>query len=191
VLANRSSGKQGFALAQAALDRGARVILVSAPTGLLTPVGAERVNVGTAAEMTKAVIGACADADGLLMAAAVADYRPRHAQLQKIKKAAGALQLELEPTDDILQQVAKQRPTVVVGFAAESEQLESNARAKLEAKDLDLIVANDITDPQAGFSSDTNRVTIIGRDGVAENLPLMSKTEVAEAVIERVAQLLT
>lgn len=191
VLANRSSGKQGYALAQAALDRGARVILVSAPTGLSTPVGAERVNVETAAEMAEAVLNACAEADGLLMAAAVADYRPRQAQRQKIKKAAGALQLELELTDDILQRVAKQRPAVVVGFAAESEQLESNAKAKLEAKDLDLIVANDITDPQAGFSSDANRVTIIGRGGTDEVLPLMSKTEVAEAVIERVVQLLT
>lgn len=190
VLANRSSGKQGFALAQAALDHGARVVLVSAPTQLATPVGAERVEVSTAAEMSQAVLQACSEADALLMAAAVADYRPRMARQQKIKKADQLLQLELEPTEDILQLVDQRRPQVVVGFAAESEQLKEHARAKLEAKRLDLIVANDITDPQAGFGAETNRVTIIGRQGEVSELPLMSKAAVAEAVIERVVDLL-
>lgn len=190
VLANRSSGKQGYALAQAALDHGAEVVLVSAPTWLPTPVGARRVEVGTAAEMGEAVLGACAEADALIMAAAVADFRPRSPQAQKVKKASAPDTLQLEPTDDILQKVAERRPRVVVGFAAESEELVANARQKLEAKGLDLIVANDITVPQAGFSADTNLVTVIDRDGESQALPLMSKAEVAEAVIERVVQLL-
>ncbi len=190
VLANRSSGKQGFALAQAAIDHGAEVVLIAAPTSLPTPVGARRVEIQTAAEMGKAVLSACAEADALIMAAAVADFRPKSRSERKVKKQAAPRSLELETTEDILRQVAKQRPQVVVGFAAESEELESNARQKLESKGLDLIVANDITAPQAGFAADTNQVTIIGRDGEAEALPLMAKAEVAEAVIDRVAQLL-
>lgn len=190
VLANRSSGKQGFALAQAALDHGAQVILVAAPTWLETPVGARRVEVGTAAEMGRAVLQACEAADVLIMAAAVADFRPTYAQSQKAKKAAGPMALELELTEDILERVRERRPPLVVGFAAESENLEANARQKLESKGLDLVVANDITAPQAGFAADTNQVTLIGSDGQLEALPLMSKAAVAEAVIERVVQLL-
>lgn len=190
VLANRSSGKQGFSMAQAALDHGAEVVLVTAPTWLPTPVGARRVEVGTAAEMGEEVLAASAEADALIMAAAVADFRPKAAEQHKIKKQSAPASVELEPTDDILRQVAKQRPKVVVGFAAESEQLEANARQKLESKGLDLIVANDITAPHAGFSADTNQVTILGRDGDAEHLPLMTKAEVAEIVVDRVAQLL-
>lgn len=191
MLANRSSGKQGFALAQAAIDRGAEVTLVSAPSELPTPVGAQRVEVRTAAEMAQAVVQAVEGAHALVMAAAVADFRPRQAQGQKIKKADGPQQLDLEPTQDILELAAGRRPQVLVGFAAESQDLLANARQKLEAKDLDLIVANDISAAGAGFAADTNQVTLLGREGEPESLPLTSKAQVAEAVMERVAQLLS
>ena len=195
-LSNPSSGRQGFALAQAALDRGAAVTLVAGPTPLPSPVGAERIDVTTAQEMREGVISAVERADVLLMAAAVADYRPAEAAPQKIKKSMGAQDLRLVRTPDILSDVAVQRaetgfPRVVVGFAAESQDLVKNARAKLETKGLDLIVANDITAPDAGFAAETNRVVILGREGSTEELPLMSKTAVAETVLERVAGLLT
>jgi phosphopantothenoylcysteine decarboxylase/phosphopantothenate--cysteine ligase len=147
--------------------------------------------VETAAEMAKEVLAACLDADVLLMAAAVADFRPAQAAKQKLKKDRGLPVLALEPTPDILASVARQReavgrPGVVVGFAAETENLLENARAKVRAKALDLIVANDITAPDAGFAVDTNRVTFIDAEGKSEALPLLSKTEVAARVIEQV-----
>ncbi|MBU0490581.1 MAG: bifunctional phosphopantothenoylcysteine decarboxylase/phosphopantothenate--cysteine ligase CoaBC [Chloroflexi bacterium] len=190
-IANRSSGKQGYALAQAALDAGADVVLVTAPTALPTPAGAEWVDVRTAAEMADAVLQACGQADALLMAAAVADFRPAQAAAHKLKKAGGAPTLPLEPTTDILAAVARQRqetghPRVVVGFAAETQDLLTNARAKLHDKGLDLIVANDVSADDAGFAVDTNRVTLLSADGSIEALPLLSKMEVAEEVIERV-----
>ncbi len=189
-IANRSSGKQGYALAQAALDAGADVVLITAPTALPTPIGVRRVEVRTAAEMAAAVLDACPQADALLMAAAVADFRPAQAADQKLKKARGVPTLPLEPTVDILAEVAKQRqetgrPRVVVGFAAETQDLLANAQAKLRAKRLDLIVANDVSAADAGFGVDTNRVTLLAADGSAETLPLLSKAEVAERVIER------
>ena len=192
-ISNRSSGKQGFAVAQVALDRGAQVTLVAGPTALSAPIGARRVDVTTAAEMAEAVL-AVADADALIMAAAVADFRPAQVADQKIKKAAVPL-VELETTVDILSAVAERReatgkPTVVVGFAAESENLIENAREKVFRKRLSLIVANDISAKDAGFSVDTNRVTLIGSGGGVEPLPLMSKEQVAEVVLERVAGLL-
>lgn len=196
VLANRSSGKQGFALAQAAIDRGAAVVLISGPAGQPTPVGAQRIDVQTAAEMRTATLEVAGKADALVMAAAVADFRPASASKHKIKRGRDSLALSLEPTDDILRAVAEARskggrPFVVVGFAAESRDLEANASAKLKAKDLSLIVANDITAPGAGFGVDTNRVTLIGSDGSVQALPVMSKAEVAEVVIDRVVQLLS
>ena len=192
-ISNRSSGKQGFAVAQVALDRGAQVTLVAGPTALSAPIGARRVDVTTAAEMAEAVL-AVADADALIMAAAVADFRPAQVAEQKIKKAAVPL-VELETTVDILSAVAERReatgkPTVVVGFAAESENLIENAREKVFRKKLSLIVANDISAKDAGFSVDTNRVTLVGSGGGVEPLPLMSKEQVAEVVLERVAGLL-
>ncbi|NIS79070.1 MAG: bifunctional phosphopantothenoylcysteine decarboxylase/phosphopantothenate--cysteine ligase CoaBC [Anaerolineales bacterium] len=195
VLANRSSGKQGFALAQAALDRGAEVILISAPTHLTTPVGAERIDVTTAAGMLDAVMKATETADVLLMAAAVADFRPIRTADEKLKRRKGVPEVDLEPTEDILAAVAARRkkakrPELIVGFAAESEDLLNNARAKLEEKGLSLIVANDITASDAGFAVDTNRVTILDADGGAEELPLMRKTDVAEQVLRRVVDLL-
>jgi phosphopantothenoylcysteine decarboxylase/phosphopantothenate--cysteine ligase len=195
VIANRSSGKQGFALAQAALDRGADVTLIAGPTTLETPVGAKRLDVTSAAEMEEAVVEHADKASVLLMAAAVADFRPASEASEKIKKAARPETLTLEATDDILQAVAERRkatgrPAVVVGFAAESEDLVAHASEKLEAKGLSLIVANDVTDPDAGFGVDTNRVTLIDPDGGVQELPLLSKAGVAERVLERVESLL-
>jgi phosphopantothenoylcysteine decarboxylase/phosphopantothenate--cysteine ligase len=190
VLANRSSGKQGFALAQAAIDRGAEVILIAGPTSLGTPVGVARVDVQTAAQLAEAVAAALPQAAVLLMAAAVADFRPVRAERNKLKRKAGVPQVRLEPTEDILGNLGKNRPQVVVGFAAESADLLANARAKMEEKALDLIVANDITASDAGFAADTNRVTLIARNGEEQSLPLLAKTEVAERVLDKVVDLL-
>jgi len=196
VIANRSSGKQGYAIAQAAVDAGADVLLISAPTCLKAPVGVDVRSVETASDMQDAVLAAVDNADVLVMAAAVADFRPADFQAEKIKRRKGVPALELERTDDILALVAKQReksgtPVLLVGFAAESEDLLDHARAKLDEKGLALIVANDISQPDAGFSVDTNRVVLIGTDGGVEELPLMSKIKVAETVIARIASLLT
>jgi len=192
VLANRSSGKQGFAVAQAALDRGAAVTLVAAPCSLTTPVGASRVDVATAQEMAAAVLESCAGADALVMAAAVADFRPARPAARKLKKDAGPPPaVELERTTDILGIVtaARARPACVVGFAAETGDLLANARKKLKEKRLSLIVANDVTQEGAGFGSDANRVTLIDASG-AEELPLLSKAEVAGKILDRVQALL-
>ena len=194
-ITNRSSGKQGFALAQAALDWGAQVTLIAGPTvNLPTPCGARRVEVNTAADMAEAVLSACAEADALLMAAAVADFRPARAAEQKIKKSE-IPQIELEKTEDILSAVTQRRettgrPTVVVGFAAESQNLIENAREKVFRKKLSLMVANDISARDAGFAVDTNRVVLIDAGGGLEALPLLTKTQVAEKVLERVARVL-
>jgi phosphopantothenoylcysteine decarboxylase/phosphopantothenate--cysteine ligase len=194
-VSNPSSGRQGFALAQAALDRGAEVTLITGPVHLPTPVGAERIDVVTVQDMLDRVVSAVERADVLLMAAAVGDYRPATVVPHKIKKGQGDLTLQLVRTPDILSAVAQQRaatgfPRVTVGFAAESQDLLENARAKLAAKRLDLIVANDVTAPDAGFGAETNRVVLLDREGDAEELPLMSKAAVAEVVLERVAGLL-
>jgi len=190
VLANRSSGKQGFALAQAALDRGAEVTLISAPSQEMAPTGAVRIDVQTAKEMSEAVLKAVENADVLIMAAAVADFRPRRVSERKIKRASGVPEVPLEQTEDILAQVEQQRPEVVVGFAAESDGLIKHATDKLKSKGLNLIVANDITAADAGFAANTNRVTLISSDGGSEELPLMTKFEVAEVVMERIGELL-
>jgi phosphopantothenoylcysteine decarboxylase/phosphopantothenate--cysteine ligase len=184
---------------QAALDRGARVTLITAPNTLPTPVGAERVDVRSTAEMAEAVLSASTDAGVLIMAAAVADFRPETEAGQKIKRGGvdddGAYDLRLTKTIDILATVAERRkqtgrPTIVVGFAAETQNLLENAREKLRKKKLSLLVANDVSAKDAGFFVDTNRVTIIDAGGGAQTLPLMSKAEVAEAVCERVERLL-
>lgn len=194
VVANRSTGRQGFALAQAALDRGASVTLISGPSTLATPVGAERIDVTTASEMQQAVLSRLEAADVLLMAAAVADFRA-DPSVQKIKRAKGELNLTLRPTEDILALVSQRRkkgsrPRVVVGFAAESQDLVANARLKARDKGLDLIVANDILAADAGFAVETNRVTLIDSSGSVQELPLLTKAEVAEVVLERVGALL-
>jgi phosphopantothenoylcysteine decarboxylase/phosphopantothenate--cysteine ligase len=195
LLTNRSSGKQGYALAQAALDAGAVVTLISTPVALDVPQGAELVRVTSAREMESAVLNACLQADALLMAAAVADFKPTQASGQKIKKALGIPVLELEPTPDILSALSKQRlqsriPRVIVGFAAETQDLLANAESKLKSKHLDLIVANDVSSSRSGFGVDTNQVTMLFRDGQTLPLPLMTKYEVAEKIIAEVVKLL-
>ncbi len=198
VLTNRSSGKQGYALAQAALDAGADVTLISTVSELPVPVGATLVPVETAAQMRDAVLQHISGADALLMAAAVADYRPAEVAAHKLKKSGADAEtrtLTLVRTPDILSEVNEQRPRsgwprVVVGFAAESGDLLHNAQEKLQRKGLDLIVANDITAPDAGFAVDTNRVTLLDMQGNIEPLELTSKARVAEHVIARVARLL-
>jgi len=193
-IGNPSSGKMGYALAEAARDRGAEVTLISAPTALPKPVGVKLVAVETAQEMRDAVLDALPETDLLLMAAAVADYRPAHRVGRKIKKGeAEELTLRLVRNPDILAEVAARRgpkPAVVVGFAAETEDLVANAKAKLVEKRLDLIVANDVTAPDSGFGADTNRVTLLDRRGRVEALPLLPKTEVAERVLDWAVELL-
>ncbi len=195
-LSNHSSGKQGYALAQAALDGGADVVLITTTAALPAPVGARLIAINSAQEMLSAVLHECADADALIMAAAVADFRPAEVATQKIKKqASGAPTIELVRNPDILAAVAQQRqargrPHVVVGFAAETENLLENAQSKLEKKHLTLIVANDVSASDAGFAVDTNRVTLLGADGTRVTLPLLSKQAVAQAVVERVVSAL-
>lgn len=193
IITNRSSGKMGFALAEAARDRGARVTLIATPTteALTPPFGTTVVQVETVREMHEAVAEAVAEADALIMAAAVSDYRVANPATQKIKRrgaAADGLSIALVPNPDILSETPGN--FVRVGFAAESEELLANAGQKLLKKHLDLIVANDITGPGSGFGSDTNRVTLIGRDGGPEDLPLLSKRAVADAILDRVVALL-
>jgi phosphopantothenoylcysteine decarboxylase/phosphopantothenate--cysteine ligase len=197
VLTNRSSGKQGFALAQAALDFGAEVVLIATPTtsGLTPPAGARVRGVTTAKEMLAAVLAESAEADLLLMAAAVADFTVAQAAPDKLKKRDGIPQIQLELAPDILAEVAdlkgkKGRPRVTVGFAAESRDLLDNASAKLASKKLDIIAANDISAPDAGFGVDTNRVTLLFADGRREELPLSGKSEIAEIIVARAASLL-
>ncbi len=189
VISNRSSGKMGYAIAEAARDRGAIVSLVTAPTLLPDPAGIEVIHVETAIQMKKAIVKAVDEADALIMAAAVADYQPKTTARAKIKREAKeSLTLELVRTPDILAEA--KGDFIKVGFAAESEDLVANARKKLQRKQLDLIVANDITDPSSGFGSDTNKVTIISRSGEAETLPLLTKREVADKILDRVVGLL-
>lgn len=190
VVTNRSSGRMGYALARAAWLRGADVTLISGPSALPTPVGVDVIRVESTADLKAAVDGVLPDADVLLMAAAPADYRPAAALDAKAPRHAGALTLALEPTDDVLLATAGRRKqgAVVVGFALETGDATAKAREKLQRKQLDLVVANDASEPGAGPEVTTNRVTLVSRDGETA-LPLQSKDEVAEAILERVAQL--
>ncbi len=183
---NYSSGKMGYALAEAARDRGADTVLVSGPAALPEPYAVRVLPVRQAAEMRDAVLAECADADAVIMAAAVADYQPAEAVGQKIKRRQKGLSLSLVRTPDILAEIGRRAGLVKVGFAAESEDLLTNARRKLDEKRLDLIVANNVTAEGSGFGSDTNRVTLLDGAG-EEELPLMSKYEVACRVLDRVA----
>ena len=194
VLTNRSSGKQGYALVQAALDAGANVTLITTPTALTPPIGARVIHVETARQMLEAVLEESAQADALIMAAAIADFRPKQAAASKMKKRDGIPQIALEATEDVLEAVARQksrkkRPKVTVGFAAESQSLLANASEKLTSKKLDMIAANDISASDAGFGVDTNRITLLFANGKQESLPLMSKAEAAETIIARIAAL--
>ena len=188
VITNHSSGKMGYALAEAGRDRGANVILVTAPTGLPNPVLVEVVGVKTAQEMCDAVLEWVKGADALIMAAAVADYRPITEADQKIKKASADLSIDLAKTTDILE--AATGDFVKVGFSAETQNLVSNAKIKVGSKNLDLIVANDVTDPDSGFGIDTNKVTLIDRDLNVEELPVLTKYEVGHRILDRVSGLL-
>jgi phosphopantothenoylcysteine decarboxylase/phosphopantothenate--cysteine ligase len=187
-IGNRSSGKMGYAVASAARDRGAEVRLITTVLNITETVGMEVVPVDTALEMEQAVADAVKDADALIMAAAVADYQPETTAKNKIKKEATGLTLKLVRTPDILAEV--KGDFIKVGFAAESEDLIANARRKLQEKHLDLIVANDITDKDSGFGADTNKVTIIDKNGRVEGLPLMTKREVADKILNRVVGML-
>jgi phosphopantothenoylcysteine decarboxylase / phosphopantothenate---cysteine ligase len=187
-IGNRSSGKMGYAVAEAAARRGADVILVTtvnrdAPAGV-----AEIVRVESAAEMADAVLARYETVDVVVMAAAVADFRPKASALEKIKKAAGPPEIVLEPTTDILAELGRKKSTqYLVGFAAETERLVEQAAAKMAAKRVDLMVANDVTAPGSGFEVDTNRATLIAPDGTTRELPQMAKIDVAEAIWDRVA----
>jgi phosphopantothenoylcysteine decarboxylase / phosphopantothenate---cysteine ligase len=186
---NRSSGKQGHALAAEAAARGAKVTLVST-VDLPVPAQADVVRVETAAEMEEAVQAAGASADVVVMAAAVADFRPARVAERKLKKQAGVPEITLEPTPDVLAGLGKRkRPgQTIVGFAAETDEVRQNAAAKLAAKGIDLIVANDVTAPGAGFEHDTNHVVIMDADGAEREVPLADKRAIARAVFDAVTQ---
>jgi phosphopantothenoylcysteine decarboxylase/phosphopantothenate--cysteine ligase len=188
VLTNRSSGKMGFRIAERARERGARVVLVSGPSSEPEPHGVELVRIQTAAQMKDAILGRLQGVDVVVMAAAVADYRPEVEAPQKIKKNEKPLALKLVRTDDILLAVAgvRKKGQTIVGFAAETESLEANAREKLSKKKLDLVVANDVSRPDSGFEVDTNEASLFRADGGVRKLPLMSKLALADEILDEV-----
>ena len=192
-IGNRSSGKMGFALAEEAAMRGATVQLVTGPTSIATrATGVQRTDVVSAAQMAEACKATASTSDVVIMSAAVADYRPANPATSKIKKKDSALSIDLEPTEDILAWMGAHKPSgqVLVGFALETDDAEAHAQGKLERKNLDLIVLNSLKDAGAGFGHDTNKVTLIGKGTKAEPLPLLSKTEVARAILDRIETLL-
>jgi phosphopantothenoylcysteine decarboxylase / phosphopantothenate---cysteine ligase len=189
-LTNRSSGKMGYAVAEAAVLRGAKVTLITGPTALENPAGVERVDVRTAEEMHRAVLERFSSCTIAIFAAAVADYRPVDKKERKIKRNNEPLAIRLEPTSDILADVGRQKgDRLLVGFAAETDRVAENARKKLVAKNADLIVANDVTAEGAGFDHDTNIVTIFSRDGRDLALPKLTKKEVAQRILDEVVRL--
>jgi phosphopantothenoylcysteine decarboxylase/phosphopantothenate--cysteine ligase len=189
-ISNPSSGKTGYAIAGEARARGAEVTLISGPVTLLPPGGVRFVGVTTAQEMHQAVLKHFKAADALIMAAAVADYTPAQALGGKLKKGAPGLCLELVPTTDILTQASKRKgDRLLIGFAAEVEQVVSNARKKLEQKGLDMIVANDVSRPGMGFGGDANAITIIDKQGRMEEYPLMSKAQIARIILDKIEKL--
>ncbi len=189
-LGNRSSGRMGFAVAAAARARGAEVVLVAAPSDLPTPAGVTRVDVTTARDMHAEVTSRAAGVDVILKAAAVADFRPAEAAVSKLKKDRGAPKLELVPNPDILAELGATRGDsarpILVGFAAETDEVEANGRAKLAAKRADLLVVNDVSAADAGFEVDTNRVVILARDGGRTEVDLATKREVADRILDQV-----
>jgi phosphopantothenoylcysteine decarboxylase/phosphopantothenate--cysteine ligase len=189
-VSNRSSGKMGYRVAEAARDRGAKVVLVSGPTALVAPRGIEWVSVRSAEQMAKAVEEKAEAADVVVMAAAVSDYRPASVALGKIKKSDGPAVLELVRTPDILQALGKRKgKRLLVGFAAETENVLAYAQGKVQTKNLDLIVANDVGQPEGGFGSDKNAALLIDASGVSAAVPLVSKRELAERILDRVVEL--
>jgi phosphopantothenoylcysteine decarboxylase/phosphopantothenate--cysteine ligase len=191
-VSNRSSGRMGFRIAEAARDRGARVVLVSGPTALPAPRGVELVPVRSAEDMARAVEERFASATVVVGAAAVSDYRPASVAPQKLRKGEGPLTLELVRTPDVLGAlVARKDARILVGFAADTEDVVARARAKLESKNLDVIVANDVSAPGAGFAGETNAAVLLRRDGTSAEVPLVSKREMAERILDEVAVLRT
>ncbi|MGH9687362.1 MAG: bifunctional phosphopantothenoylcysteine decarboxylase/phosphopantothenate--cysteine ligase CoaBC [Candidatus Acidiferrales bacterium] len=195
-LTNRSSGKMGYALAEAALRRGARVVLVSGPTNLPAPQAADWVPVRTTEEMRDAVREHASDANVVIMAAAISDYRPVAAQPQKIKRAGERITLDLEPTPDILAELGRERHEsgaasrqILVGFAAETDRMAESAREKLARKGADMIAANDVTQEGAGFDGDTNIVRLFMRDGREIALPKLTKFEVANRILDHALEI--
>jgi len=187
-VSNRSSGKMGYAVARVARRRGAEVTLVTGPTAVAAPPGVRVVQVGSAREMHRAAEQAFASATVLVAAAAVADYRPRRALSQKLKKSAATLALELDRNPDILRDLAARKGRrLVVGFAAETQDVAAEAKRKLRDKRCDLMVANDVTAPGAGFGTDTNRVRLVDAYGLDEELPVLSKEDVAGRIVDWVA----
>jgi phosphopantothenoylcysteine decarboxylase/phosphopantothenate--cysteine ligase len=187
-IGNHSSGKMGYALAEAARDRGATVTLITTPTVLAPVAGVDTIKVQSVKQMKEAVVKTTVKADALIMAAAVSDYTPKTVASQKIKKGDGGLTLELTKTQDILSEVKGK--FVKIGFAAETQNLIANAKKKLDSKGCDLFVANDVSQEGSGFGADTNKVTIIKKEGKMEDLPLMSKREAADKILNNVVMLL-
>ena len=187
-ITNRSTGKMGYAIAEAARERGLLVTLVSGPVNLQPPEGVEVINIESAADMAKAMKSAAQTADIIVMAAAVADYRPRQYSTSKVKKSDGDMCIELERTEDILLSLGKnKRPgQILVGFAAETDDLLKNAQGKLERKNLDYIAANIVGVPGRGFAADNNAITLIGRDGSQTEFALQSKKNLAEALLQHI-----
>jgi phosphopantothenoylcysteine decarboxylase/phosphopantothenate--cysteine ligase len=189
VITNRSSGKQGYAIAEAARDRGANVKLVTTPTAIPNPASIEIIQIETVDQMRKAILKKCKEADVLIMAAAISDFRPSHISKHKLKKtSSNELSLTLIKTSDFLLEVPKN--IIKIGFAAESRDLVKNARGKLLNKNLDLIIANDISTKDSGFGVDSNRVTIIGKNGIMKELPLHTKYEVGHRILDELIEIL-
>jgi phosphopantothenoylcysteine decarboxylase/phosphopantothenate--cysteine ligase len=190
-IGNRSSGKMGYAIAKIAAKMGANVVLISGPVSLPTPPGVKRIDVETTAAMREAVLAEYDDSDIVIKAAAVADYRPKQTATHKIKKTGDSLVLELEKNPDILSELGQRKQKqFLVGFAAETQDLLTHAKEKLSRKNLDMIVANDVTLPGAGFNTDTNIAKLIFRNGDVEDLPLISKDELARVILDKVSQLI-
>lgn len=189
---NHSTGKMGYAIAEEAVSRGAHVTLVTGPTKISPPSGCEVINIETAEEMHQAVMAHFPHADVVIKTAAVADYRPKYPYDHKMKKTDNTLSIEFERTVDILKELGKQKTgQILVGFAAETKDIEEYASKKLESKNLDLIVANDISQAGAGFGSDTNIVTLYGKDGGKKTYPMLTKQQVAKEIIDKIIHLLT
>jgi phosphopantothenoylcysteine decarboxylase/phosphopantothenate--cysteine ligase len=189
-ISNRSSGKMGYALARAALRRGAEVVLVSGPSAIEPPSAVRLIPVNTAAEMRRAVLEQFPECTAVIMAAAVADYRPVDASSNKLKRGKAPLDIRLEPNPDILGELGRRKNgKLLVGFAAETEELIANATRKLHEKNLDLIVANDVTQAGSGFDGDTNIATIVDRSGASDSLSLMTKDELADRIYDHLLAL--
>src|SRR5467141_862241 len=190
VITNPSSGRMGYALAEAARERGADVVLVTGPTELTPPAGLATTHVETTEEMQRALQGLVSTADALIMSAAPADYRPKSHADRKRPRSAGPLTVELEATPDILGSLKRRKGLIVVGFALETGSGLANARSKMQNKALDFVILNDATEPGAGFEVTTNRVTILGRNGTQVDLPLLPKRDVAERILDVVEEAL-